>query len=416
MSKTPSLGIGTYLSLGLRNLWRNPRRTLLTLSSLTVGIGALTFLGAMDDGWLRDMKQNFILTLNGHVQVHARGFEASQDIQHYISNPEVVAQALAEAPDVATWTLRVRASGLASVAEASTSVQILGVDSVREARLTRLARFVVRGTWLQKGDVRGILLGQTLARNLGVDLGDKIILMAQTLSGDIASELFRLRGILRAGVPDVDRALALVSLASAQRMLELERGVTEVVIRATRHEATDAIRDYLRGALPEADYEVLRWLDLDPMVQQWLEFSDAYTYLILLIVVVVVIAEVLNTMLMALYERLREFGIMEALGTRKVQLFTMVLWESMLLVMSGCTAGYLLGALVTLYFRRQGIDLSSFAEAFTFVYLNPVLHPLLTWRTAIRIIAMTFIAALLAALYPAWRATRLQPVETIRYL
>jgi ABC-type lipoprotein release transport system permease subunit len=414
MPEVASLGCGTYLSLGLRNLWRNPRRTLLTLASLLVGFGALTFLGAMNDGLSRDVKQNFILTLKGHVQIHARGFEASRQIQHYIADPAEVIRVLEGMPDVAAWTLRVRTSGLASVAKASTGVQLLGIDSVREARLTRLAQFVTSGTWLPVGDARALVLGKTLADNLGVGLGDKVILMAQTPSGDLVSELSRLRGILHTGVPEVDRALALVPLVSAQRLLELGHGVTDVVVRAVRHEATDAIRDQLRAALPEADYEVLRWFDLDPLVQQRLELVDTVIYFILLIVVALVIAESLNTMLMTLHERVHEFGLMEALGTRKVQLFAMVLWESVLLVMSGCLAGYLLGVLVVLYFGHTGIDLSRFAKAFTFAYMNPVIYPVLTWYTTAQTLGTTFVAAVLAALYPAWKATRQQPVEAIR--
>jgi len=226
--------------------------------------------------------------------------------------------------------------------------------------------------------------------------------------------VFRLRGILSAGTPEVDDTYALVPLDVMQDWLGLGEGVTDVVIRARRHEATDDIYQRLSAALPSGVYEVLRWMDIDPMVQQWIEFADVYTYVILMIVVAVVLAEVLNTMLMALHERVREFGLMEALGTRKVQLFAMMLVEGVILVMAGGGTGYVLGAGVALYFARDGIDLSGFADAFTFMYMSPVVTPVISPASAVKIIGVTLVAALLASVYPAWKATRLNPVEAMR--
>lgn len=414
MTKTAALAGATYVLLGLRNLRRHPRRTLLTLVSLVVGFAALTFLGAVQQGLHNDLRDNALLTLSGHLQVHATGFALSSQIQHHIPDPGLVIQALLGLPDIAAWSPRLQTSGLASVATASTSVQLLGIDSAREPQLSRLAASVVSGAWLTAADAQGLLLGQHLVEMLGVRLGDKVILMAQTPAGELVSELFRLRGILRAGVPEVDHALAVIPLATAQRMLGLAQGVTDVVIRATRHDVADVVWEHVRRALPTAEYEVLRWSEMNPLLQQRLEVGDVFATFVLLIVVVVVVVEALNVMLMALHERTHELGLMEALGTRKGQLFLMILWESVLLVMSGCLGGYGLGALLSLYLQRTGIDLTHAAEAVTFVYLSPVLRPVVTWQSAVHLIGLTCGVALLAALYPAWKATRLQPVAALR--
>jgi ABC-type lipoprotein release transport system permease subunit len=199
-------------------------------------------------------------------------------------------------------------------------------------------------------------------------------------------------------------------------MLALDQGVTDVVIRATQQGAIDTLWERLQAILPAQDYEVMRWSDLSPLLQQRLELADICAYFLFLIVMAVVVVEILNVMLMALHERSREFGLMEALGTRKGQIFTMILWEGVILVMSGCLGGYCLGALLALYFRYTGIDLSSFAETTTYLYFNPVLRPVLAWRSAVRIIGTTCLATLLAAVYPAWKATRLQPVEALRQM
>lgn len=415
VARTSRLSIATYLSLGLRNLRRNLRRTGLTLASLVIGIGALTFLLAMNEGWLRDARENFVLTFTSHVQVHARGFEESQQIQNHMLEPARVTALLEGDPEIRAWTPRLRISGLAAVAGANTAVLVVAVDSERERAVSRLASFIHEGAWLEPGDRRGLLLGVTLAENLGAEIGDKVVLMAQTAAGDIASEMFRLRGLLRAGAPEVDRTLALIPLESGQRWLELGPGLTDIVIRVARHEATDGVRDRLAAALGE-DYEVMRWMDIDPMIQQWLEFSDAYTWFFLLPVIAVVVAEIINTMLMALYERVREFGLMEALGTRKGQLFAMVLSESLVLVALGGTLGYLCGVAAALHYGKVGIDLSGFADAITFIYMNPILHPVPTAEAALTILGTGLVAALVASLYPAWKATRLNPVEAMREL
>ena len=150
------------------------------------------------------------------------------------------------------------------------------------------------------------------------------------------------------------------------------------------------------------------------MVEQMLEFADVFTYVILAIVGAVVLAEIVNTMLMALHERVREFGLMAALGTRGAHLFAMLLWEGVILVVAGGAAGFALGAAAALFFGRVGIDLSAFADAFSFFYMSPIVYPVLTPDTSAKIIGAVLISAVLAGLYPAWRATRLNPVEAMR--
>src|SRR5262249_49586588 len=148
----------------------------LIMSSLLVGFAALTFLGALYQGLATDVKEHFISAIQGHLQVHAKGFEMSQQIQHHMSDPTTVMHWLMELPDVAAWSPRVRTSGLASVAAASTGVYILGIDGVREARVSRLAQCVSSGTWLSIEDAHGLLLGKQLVEMLGVSLGDKVVL------------------------------------------------------------------------------------------------------------------------------------------------------------------------------------------------------------------------------------------------
>jgi ABC-type lipoprotein release transport system permease subunit len=408
------LSRGGTLDLALRGLWRNPRRTGLTLLSTTLGVAALTLLGALNDGWLRQMRDNFILSLTGHLQIHAQGFEETQHLSRRIQDPAPLLTLLDADPAVAGWTPRVRASGLAKSATGSVGVQLMGVDPAREPTVTRLREMVREGRWLPATAGRELLLGATLATNLGLTIGDRVILTAQRPDGEMAAEAFRLRGILHAGTLQIDRTLALLPLATLQQWLELGPTVTDLALRTRHHRQADELRQRLAAALPADQYEVLSWDTLDPMVGQWLRFSDAYGLVLVLVVALLVLVQVLNTMLMALHERTRELGILAALGSRPGQLGRLVLLEGLLLILAGALLGWLLAAGASLWLARDGIDLSRFANAFRFFYMDPVIRPQITLAGTLRVLGTAAAAALLAGLYPAWKASRLDLQEALR--
>jgi len=405
--------LGIYFRLGMRNLWRHPARTLLTMGALMVGMAALTFLSAMNDGWMQNMRENFVLTETGHIQIHAKGFQDSQQIADLLHHPAMVVAAVERQKEVRAWTPRVRTSGLASAAGANAGAMIMGMDPEREAQVSRFREFLTEGEWLRAGDERALILGDVLAEKLEAEPGDKIVLMAQTPSGDLASEVFRLRGIVHSGVMDIDQLMAIVPIATVQQWLDLGEGVTDIVIRAESFAAVDAMAATLRAELP-ADVEVLRWMEIDPLAEQWTEFADVYTWIVLAIVIVVVLSEVLNTMMMSMHDRIREFGLMGALGTQGRQLFAMMLCETLILVLIGGVLGYGLGAWIGSYYGEHGLDLSRFATAFSFMYMSPVVYPVLLFESAVRIIGAAIAGAILAGIYPAWKASRLDPAVAMR--
>ena len=399
------LDADTYLRLALRNLWVNPKRTLLTLGSLVLGIAALTVLSAMNDGWLKQMQDNFVLALTGHVQIHAAGFEESRDLNLRLRDIDAIRDLIEQDLRVIGWTRRIRASGLASRGGTSAGVQIIGVDPEQETWVTRMHQSLQQGEWLKPGVERDLLLGSTVAANLGVRLGDRVVLTAQTPDGGMTAEVFYLRGILHAGAPQIDRSLALIHLDAMQQWLALGQDISDIVIRVRAHPESLAVQRDFEQALAGRGLEIIGWQDLDPMVEQWLRFSRAYGLILILIVAALVLVEVLNTMLMALNERTRELGILSALGTRAGQLFKMVLLEGLMMIGLGALLGYAVGALTVLWLGVRGVDLSAFADAFRFFYMSPVIHPQLTPESALRILGATALSALLAGIYPAWKAS-----------
>ncbi len=413
MADRSRLGMGYYFYLALRNLLRNQRRTIITLLSMIFGISTLTLLGALNDGWLNQMRTNFILSFTGHIQVHAKGFEASQNLQDRITDPEVILRHTNH-PDIIGWTQRIRTSGLASLGGSSASVQIMATDPEQETWVTSMHQNIHAGRWLNPGIPNDLLLGNIVAKSIGASLGDKVILMAQHVNGEMISEVFYLRGTLETGAPQIDRTLAVIPLETAQEWLGMDQSVTDIVIRAAQHENTETLFRLLAQHLSAKKYEILRWQELDPMVSQWLNFSDAYGLVVIFVVVLLVLTEILNTMLIALHDRQKELGIMIAIGTRKHQIFTMLLLEAVLLILLGGLLGYLAGGLLVYSLSDSGINLSHFSNAFQFFYMDPIIHPLLTVDTAMRILGTTLVAAMIAGIYPAWKATKLSVTQSIR--
>jgi ABC-type lipoprotein release transport system permease subunit len=414
MVESTRLGLLTYLQLALRNLLRNRRRTLITLLTMIFGIATLTLLSALNDGWLSQMKTNFILSYTGHLQIHAKGFEASQNLNDHIQEPEDISKLMHSYPEILGWTQRIRTSGLASVGGSSAGVQVMATDPEQETWVTSMDQRVSKGVWLRPGMSNDLILGHTVAQNLGAELGDRVILMVQRLNGEMISEVFFLRGILETGAPQIDRSLALITLNSAQQWLQMGDSITDIVIRADRHENSVRLYRLFAQQLSEQQYEIMQWQELDPMVKQWLEFSDAYGFVILLVVIILVVIEILNTMLISLHERQKELGVIVAIGTTRSQVFIMLLFEAVTLIFIGAILGYMAGSIIVYWLAENGIDLTHFANAFEFFYMNPVIHPQLTQSSAIKILSATLIAALIAGLYPAWRATHISLSQALR--
>jgi ABC-type lipoprotein release transport system permease subunit len=413
MADSARLGLGYYFALSFRNLLRNPRRTGITLASMIFGISTLTLLGALNDGWLDQMRTNFILSYTGHIQIHRKGFEASQSLRDRITDPDEIIR-YTNYTEIIGWTQRIRTSGLASLGGSSAGVLIMATDPEQETWVTNMYQHVDTGRWLSPSMPHDLLLGHIVARSIGASIGDKVILMAQRANGEMVSEAFHLCGTLETGAPQIDRTLAVIPLTTAQSWLGMGDSVTDIVLRAENHDETDNLYRLLAQQLSAKKYEIMQWQELDPMVSQWLNFSDAYGLVIIFVVVLLVLSEILNTMLIALHDRQKELGIMVAIGTRKRQVFMMMMLEALFIILIGSLLGYLCGGLLVYGVRGQGIDLSHFSNAFQFFYMNPVIHPLLTLESATRILGTTLIAALIAGIYPAWKATRLPITQSLR--
>lgn len=400
--------------LALRNVGRNARRSLVTLSSVAAGLAALVFLWAFIDGMNEQMADNTTRYSAGHVQVHLAGYHDDPSLDRAMNDVGPIAAALARRPEIAAAAARFEANALVSVGEKSRGALLIGVEPEAEARVTTLFEAVVVGAPLAPGEHMTVLIGDRMAEALGAAVGDELAVVAQANDGSLAAARFRVAGIFRTKIDELDSWTAYTTLAAAREFLAAPDGATAVAIRLRDRGATDGAVAALASELG-ARYEVLGWQRLLPMVIQSVRFHEVLGYAILLVLFVIVAVGITNAVLMAVLERTREFGVMLALGTRPSRLVLLVVTEALLIGAGGLVLGNAVGLALAAYFGARGIDLSAFARGMEIMPgLSDVIYPLPLGERSAMLSAIVLATTLGAALYPALKAAGLAPVAAIR--
>lgn len=406
----------TFARLAWRNVFRNTRRSILTVAAIAVGLASLSFLWSFIEGVNDQMIENSTRYLAGHVQVHRSGYHDNQSLDLIIDDPQPVLSALAKQVDVLAAARRLEGMALASLGDKSRGVMILGVDPQQEIRVTTLHQTIVSGAYLRNDTAQEILLGDKTALSLGAVVGSEIVLLTQAADGSVGAAKYTVRGIFDARMDMIDGTVVIMPLKAAQQLYVAGEGITSIVAKLDDRRDAQALASKLAAALG-ASFEILPWQKLLPTVLQSVSFHEVIAYILLLVLFVVVAVGVTNTILMGVMERTREFGVMMALGTRATQVTMVVFWEACFLGLLGLLLGALLGLGVTAYFGRVGINLGVYAKAMeTMQGLTGIVYPKIRLARLLLLAAIVFCTALVAALYPSWKASRLDPMEAIRGL
>ena len=400
--------------LAWRNVFRNPRRSALTIAAMAVGLAALFFLWSFIEGVNDQMIENSTRYVAGHVQLHRSGYHDNQTLDLVMDDPGPVLAALAGEAGIVATAQRLEAMAVASLGDKSRGVMLMGVDPGQEQALTTLHRTIVQGSYLSSADAREIVIGDKAAEILGARLGDEVVLLTQAADGAVGAGRYRVRGIFDAHMDMLDGALVLMPLAAAQDLLAAGHGVSAVVVRLQDRRQAAALAARAAARLGPG-YEGLAWEALLPTVVQSTRFHDVLAIILLLVLFVVVAVGVTNTVLMGVMERLREFGVMMALGTSGAQLTRLVFAEACILGVLGLACGAGAGRGLTGYWGQAGIDLSHYDKAMESMQgLTGVVYPMARADRLLLLSAIVFCTSLVAAVYPAWRAVRLDPVQAIK--
>ena len=406
-----------YLQLAWRNIWRNPRRTAVILTAVIIGVWSMVFLGALMRGIAVGMVKNGIATLTGHIQIHHKGYRDDPAIENSIFNFPVVEKALNEClPPAAQWTSRVRVNAIANNARHSSGVTLVGIDPAAEAKISFIGSAVIRGRYLAQDDTNGILVGEALLEKFETRIGRKLVLMSQDKEQEIASRAFRIVGVFRAEMESTEKQFVFVTRSASQKMLKMGSGISEIAILLSDGYENQDVYKKLKATLPPEQFEVQSWRKLLPFQTAYLKILDGFMWFWFLVVFVAMGFGIVNTTLMAVFERMREFGLMKALGMKPWWILREVVVESFLLLICGLIAGNVLGFLSIYALSGSGIDLSALAAGAEYAGMSRIIYPAVAAKDVMVANLTVLLLGLLVSLYPAIKASRFTPVQALAHI
>ena len=400
------------VKIAWRNVWRNQRRTFVTIGAMSFGLFAMILYAGLLEGYLRDMERGILDLEVGDVQIFADDYLENPSLFTRIDDPATVLAPLEARGFAASG--RVLAFGLAAAGEASAGVSFRGIDVEQDATVTSIGDEVAQGSWLDPDDPKGVVLGRRLARILSVGLGDEVVVLSQGSDGALAYDLYHVRGVLRGIADATDRTGLFLNESVLREMLEVPEGVHQIIVRRPEGVALDAAATQVAGFAPGLD--VKTWRQLLPTLASLLESSRGAMVVMYLIIYLAIGMLILNAMLMAVFERIRELGVLKALGVGPFDVLRLILIESGIQAGIAVAVGTILALPAVLYLETTGLNLQSLAGVSILgIAMDPV------WRAAVSVdtftspILVLLAIVFLAVMYPAVKAAAVQPVEAMRH-
>jgi len=406
-----ALPVTAVMTLSWRNLWRNYRRTLIMLLAITVGVWAMIFMTSLLRGMVDNMVRTGISALPGHVQIHALDYRSDPSISHSLPAPDAALLSVLNSPQVAAWSGRIKVPAMISSEQDSRGVVLLGVDPVGELALGFDLDDIIEGRFLEGSDERGIVVGAKLMQRLETRLGKRVVLMSQDPDNAIADRGFRVVGVFKADLESREESIVYAGRDVIQAMLGAGTDISEIAILGHDYRSPGALTDTIRRAVP-AGREVLSWLELDSYLSTMMKVMDGFVLVWMVVIFLALSFGLVNTLMMAVFERVREIGLMRALGMRPSSIVYQILVESLMLLMLGLLAGNLL-ALATIFWLQEGIDVSAVSEGLEMMGAASVMYPVLEWPDLILANAVVIVLGLVTSLLPAWRAAQYRPVDAL---
>ena len=405
------------VKMAWRNIWRNPRRSILTISAIAFASILLVFMLSWQFGSYDTMINSAVKIHTGHLQVQAKGYKDKKNIRLVVPNPAAVGGILDKTSGVGAYTFRANAFSLASSKERTYGIIVVGIDPVREAEVSTLRKLIRRGNYLSEGDSDQALVGELLARNLQVSLGDELVVLGQGRDGTIAATVVKVKGIYSSGQDEFDRSSIHIPLKNFQDVYVMRGAVHEVVALCRSLEDVPAIKKTVAAGIQRMDTRhhlvALDWMELMPGLIQGIQMDLVSGLIFYFILIVVVAFSILNTFLMCIFERTREFGVLMAIGTTPRRLTKLLLIESTTMTVVGIVIGIIAGSLITWYFQVHGIVISGTSELLSQYGMPERMFPQLSLLSVSIGPGAVLVITLLTALYPALKVRRLRAVEAM---
>jgi ABC-type lipoprotein release transport system permease subunit len=404
MSSLPQL-----LKLAVRNLGRNRRRSLLSALAVSLGLALLVLMASVVAGEMRGAMENTIQLESAHLQIRAAGYDeekVSLDWKNLVEDPEQIVAQLQALPQVTNATPRLFATGIITLGDQSRGVKVVGIDPDSGANL-RFRQGVLEGSFLEADDREGVIIGLPLAKKLRMNVGDQVNLLINRADGSVDEQLFTIRGIYSTQTSAYDEGTLFMPLAKAQVFSGAQGHASSILVFLQDREQAEAVA----ASLTAPGLKVLTWRELNELIVQFEDFAGAYMIFLYLIVLGITATVVTNTLVMSVFERTREIGVLSAIGMKGRGIMLQFLTEAALLATGGILGGLLLGALAAWVFYIVGFNVENFG--ISGILLSNTIRAYLRVEDMITLGLLTYVVTLLASLYPATLAARLEPIEAL---
>ena len=411
MSGVFSLPLGVMTRMAWRNLWRNHRRTLIMLLAISVGVWAMIFMTALMRGMVDQMIEDGIDSLPGLVQVHHPAYRDDPSVENSIPLPGPELIDALQSAEVTGWTTRIRVPAMISSERDSRGLTLLGVDPEGEVALGFDPESIVEGRFLQGPDDKGLVIGRKLLERLETDTGKRVVVMSQDPENNIADRGFRIVGVYKAKLAALEEMYVYAGRSTVQTLLNMNGRVSELAVTGHDYREVDQLYQLVKNAVGE-NAQVQTWTELDTYLGLMLGVMDGFVLVWIIVIFLALSFGLVNTLMMAVFERVREFGLMQALGMKPSAIRFQVLMESVMLLALGLLAGNLL-AVGSILPIQDGIDLSMVAEGMEMMGVSSILYPALKLKDIILANVVVIVLGILTSLLPAWRASQYSPVEAI---
>lgn len=402
-----------FVKLAWRNLFRNKRRTIIAGTAIGIGLASLIFVDALVIGMERNMVKSATSSFLGEGQIHRKGFRDTREVERTINNLDKVTAGLDTESVVQHYTVRVMSFGMITSPANVQSINLVGIYPPTEQHLSQIDEAMVQGTYFENANSRDVVIGSKLAEILEVGLGDRVVVtVAQAGSGDLSQEMFRISGIYHFNVQEMDRGMAFVRLDRAQKMLALDGRAHEIALKFTDPRFGRNKNSLFWDRYSQYGNEAVGWTQILPQLEAAFQLSQFTTFITGLILFGVVALGIINTLFMSIHERMFEFGVIRAVGTRPWNVARLIIFEAGALAVISIFLGDILGFIVTYILSQMGIDYTGIE--FVGVTFRELLYPVLQIKQFIYYPFWVFVFTLIAGIYPAVYAAKMLPAEAMR--
>ncbi|MDX9848112.1 MAG: ABC transporter permease [Tenuifilaceae bacterium] len=400
-------------SVSWRNVWRSRTRSLVIITAITLGVFAGVYTVAFMLGWMNQRVKSVINTEMSHIQIHQPEYLETLEVHNYIPNLSQLRLEVMKMPGVKGVSERVIATCMVASAETGAGVQLVGIDPSNEPNITNIHSKMVEGEYFNGIKTNPIVIGEKLAEKLKVKVRSKVVVTITEMDGTLSGGAFRVAGIYRTANTAYDEMKAFVRADDLRRLLKLEENAGhELAILLTQNGVEDGVADQLRRMYPEV--ETLTWTQLLPEMELYNENVNLMLYIFVGIILLALGFGIVNTMLMVILERVKELGMLMAVGMNRVRVFGMIVLETVFLSLTGGVIGIVLAVVLTYITGRTGLDLSIWSTGLNAMGFDAIIYPEIGFEQIVGVTIMVVLTGLIAAIYPARKAIRLKPAEAIR--